>query len=90
MVEKSSLFAIRSVPSHSRGKQLADGCKPLFGRRGTLGIGHDRWLRSGVWKQQTRFQDTYAGEGADCLFSGEIGGCRQNDVGQIAINRRCR
>ena len=83
IVEKSCLFAIRSVPSHGRGKQLADGCKPLFGRRGTLGIGHHRWLRSGVWKQQTRFQDTNAGEGADCPFSGEIEGCRQNEVGQI-------
>jgi hypothetical protein len=83
MVAKSSLFAIRSVSSHSCGKQLTDGGKPLFGRRGTLGIGHHRWLRSGVWKQQTRFQDTYAGEGADCLFSGEIAVCHQNDVGQI-------
>jgi hypothetical protein len=58
-VEKSSLFAIRSVPSHGRGKQLADGGKPLFRRRGTLGIGDNRWLRSSVWKQQTRLQDKY-------------------------------
>jgi hypothetical protein len=70
-VEKSSHFAIRPVPSHSRGKQLAGDSEPLFGRRVTLGIGHHRWLRSGVWQHKlvSRTQ--------------EIEECHQNEVGQI-------